>query len=829
MDKKYVSIVKGRNPLPRNKRLRQEGASVSSVGGSMVTIGGSGGSADGGHTHENLADLNKISVEDGYVLVDQTGDDGPTIEKVKAGWADEAGHAHEAYHATNADEANEAEHAVKADNATQWNGHKWSDWLDQPVRSVDAVKFDSVSSNDIRSVMKFVDGLLGSGYRMWADEDGITHLSVDKLTVRQTMTVLELLVEKMRSVGGALEVSAANGKIKSVDETDSYYRITFEQDNNFQRGDLIRCSTLSGSNIKSYWVEVLDASDTAAVVAKSSFSGVVPSVGDDCVLMGNTLYKDRQNLILISATEDGQPRIDVLNGVKSTSLDGCLRVRLGNLDGIHDDWFGEDNQPHGDGLYADNAYLKGTFLLETGEDVKTKFEVTEGKIESVADGIRQDFVNDKGYLSNASFTSGMDKWQTDNEAVFWLADGKWIWANYNVLSKQMSSAKVVTDNSRKVLRIRNKWIEQKNEQLLSKPEMTDLANGRKEAVPVYLSFFYRCSKAGKLTVGFESVDKTGFEEFESLHVEEDFEETSGYEQWTGYGMWNGTGDFRLSFTGEIYLYMLILTTDRVNALSYRYRTLFEQTENLVRICAAVYDKNAQALQETGLFVRPEGAGILTQDAEGNMAFIGTSVDEVDAEGHHHSRIKLGAENIQLEGLVTANDNFKILEDGSIEAKKGKFNGEISATSGSIGGFTIDSVLMWVQRNYIGNIYRMIRMGLDYSEENGALVDLALDIGQKEKYAIRAFGRSEAGAALFATINRSPTEPHLLNETYAAWLDGPVAMTDKIKVKTEDGMKEGITTDIAVRGASLYTGTTLHFVNGLLVGTEPWQDSNGPNE
>ena len=48
-------------------------------------------------------------------------------------------------------------------------------------------------------------------------------------------------------------------------------------------------------------------------------------------------------------------------------------------------------------------------------------------------------------------------------------------------------------------------------------------------------------------------------------------------------------------------------------------------------------------------------------------------------------IKLLAKKIIFEGLVTANENFKILEDGSIEAKKGKFSGHIEAESGSFKG------------------------------------------------------------------------------------------------------------------------------------------------
>lgn len=42
-----------------------------------------------------------------------------------------------------------------------------------------------------------------------------------------------------------------------------------------------------------------------------------------------------------------------------------------------------------------------------------------------------------------------------------------------------------------------------------------------------------------------------------------------------------------------------------------------------------------------------------------------------------------ADRIKLEGLVTANGNFKILEDGSIQAENGKFTGSANITGGSI--------------------------------------------------------------------------------------------------------------------------------------------------
>lgn len=603
----------------------------------------------------------------------------------------EADHSKEADHAVNADEskhAQEADHAKEADNADKWDYREFDDYLNQPVRKTDGVTFDSVTSDSIRSAGQFMDGLLGAGFQLWKGEDGRTYLTVDKLTVRQTMAVLELLIEKVRSVGGQICVSAANGRIKTVEESGEHYLITFEQENMFVQHDLVRCQTFTGKDMRSYWVEVTDVTETGIVVVKEEFEGVEPKEGDECVLMGNTVNTDRQNMVLISATEDGQPRVDVMDGVSGKTFDNALRARLGNLDGIKDDKFPADRQPRGNGLYADNAYMKGTFVLETGEDVKTRFEITEGKVQSAIDSVRNDFLSEKGYLNNPTFASGLEKWNSENETVFFLVGNRWIWANGAALSKKGDGASVVTDMGRKVVRIRNKYIRQKHENLRFVPTFPTNGEGKKEALPVYLSFFYRCAKSGTLKIGFENVDKTGFADFNSMEVSEEIAATDGYVQYTCSGLWNGTGDFKLEFDGDIYLYMLVLSTDKIEALTYKYKTLFEQSERLVKISAAVYDKDEQALQETGLMIQPEGTGIYIKDANGKLALIGVGVEETDAEGNKKTVIKLTADNIKLEGLVTANGYFKVKEDGSIEAVNGTFRGHVYAEGGAIGGFSI---------------------------------------------------------------------------------------------------------------------------------------------
>ncbi|MCM1658609.1 hypothetical protein, partial [Bacteroides thetaiotaomicron] len=610
---------------------------------------------------------------------------------------------------------------------------------------------------------KFVDGLFGEGWRLWM-EDALSHLTIDKLTVRQVMVVLELLIEKVRSVGGQLCVSAANGKIKTAVLEGGYWRITFEQENTFVAHDLMRCQTFSGGNLKSYWVEVAGVEGGSILVGEDEFGASLPESGDECVLMGNTENPLRQNLILISATEDGQPRVDVMDVVKAKNFTGCLRARLGNLDGISDDWFPSDNQPHGDGLYSDNAYLRGTFLLVTGEDIKTKFEIVEGKIVSSVTALRNDFATERGYLNNPAFDNGLMKWNTENETVFFLVGNRWIWANGNVLTRKGDSASVTEDDGRTVVRIRNKYILQKRENLKSIPSMPENDSGEKEAVPVFLTFFYRCAKAGTLRVEFVGVDKTGFANFNSMEVEEELSATDGYVQYTCSGLWNGTGDFKLSFTGDIYLYMLILSTDRVESLTHRYKTLFEQSERLVKISAAVFDKDENLLEETGLMVTSKYSGLYAIDGDGNLK----SLVGVGGDG-----VKIKGDNITLEGLVTANDNFKILEDGSIETRNAKIYGTVYAYEGKIGGFTIDSGrLYWKAGDYFGNDSRSLKLGVSQTDMEG-IVDVSFNAATQGRFGVKAVGSNLGGAAIYASSKSSGQSYPISANTYAGYFDGGV--------------------------------------------------------
>lgn len=613
-----------------------------------------------GHSHENMSLLNALSLFGKYLLVN--------AQKISAG------------------EADMATLAKKLDPTSK----DWGRILRKDRN--DATAYDLTVGGDLTvsgnlGKGDFVSGMDGTGWRLWMKNE-LANLELDSLTVRQTMRIFELLIDRVRSVNGQLVVSAANGKIAAVNDLGNQLLIAFEMGCDFEAGDFLRCQTFKSSRLKHYWVQVKETRTTEdgkvwAVLNKEDEGWLngTAEVGDECVLFGSD-KKERQGLIFISATDDGLPRIDILNGVKGRNLKNCLRTRLGALDGIRDDYFPAENQPHGYGLYSDNAYLKGDFILRTGVNINTLVSIVEGKVRSEIDSMRSDFIAGKGYLANSLFLDGLNKWQTENNTTFFTLGEKWIWANGNVFSWKGDSAVVGTDRGRTVMKIANKYIKQKNEDLTARPRFEKDKEGKIVPQPIYLTFYYRVVKQGTLTAGFVNQDLTTTQDnYEELKVKETLPATTDYLQYKASGQWNGTGDFQLSFTGEIYVYMLILTQREVDGLEYKYRTLFEQTDRLIQLTAGIYEKNAEALKalrESGLVIAPEGSGIFAKDANGKIGFIGVSVEEKDAEGNTKTVIKLSADDIKLEGLVTANGHFKITEEGSLEALNAKISGSFSA-------------------------------------------------------------------------------------------------------------------------------------------------------
>ena len=230
---------------------------------------------------------------------------------------------------------------------------------------------------DYISSERFISGLMGEGMKLYKAINGDWNLEIDNAVVRKAMTIFELIISKVRAVNGGLVISSANGRVKSVSETSgdpAYYVLGIEGDMMFVADDLVRCQVYTSGHVKYYWVPVASVNDDSILILKSVFpNGTVPAVGDDLVQMGNLTNPNRQGILYLTASEDGKPRISVLDGVNSTSLAGKSKVILGCLDGMTDTDFPADFQPSGYGLYAMNCFLKGIFILRNGKSIEQEF------------------------------------------------------------------------------------------------------------------------------------------------------------------------------------------------------------------------------------------------------------------------------------------------------------------------------------------------------------------------------------------------------------------------------------------------------------------------
>lgn len=690
---------------------------------------------------------------------------------------------------------------------------------------------------------RFVDGMFGEGWQIWIDKlTGLSNLTIDKITVRQTLVAMELLIEKVRSVGGQLVVSAANGKIKTVVRDGDNYRITFEQENTFATHDLMRCAVFTGTELRGYWVEVSEGDAEGITVPVREFGGTDPKEGDECVLMGNTENPLRQNLISISATEDGQPRVDVLDGVNAKNFNGSLRCRLGNLDGIKDSAFPSNNQPHGNGLYGDNVYLKGTFVLMTGEDILTRFEITEGKIQSAVEGLRSEVREEESFFDNTSFTDGMARWISGYKAAILTFGGKWILASNKLLSSsENGNVEVIKTGKVPYVRITNSYIMQKNGDFRTIPDFKEL-NGDGLRIPgyVYLSFHYKVVEAGHLHIEFVNADKTGFENFNMFAYDGDLP-VGGEKAFNHSGLWNGTGDFKLSFTGVIQVSLLVFSTDRTDALAYKYATFFDQSEKMIRIAAANFDKDGNVLEASSIITTAKynrlisvyfdengelrnKSGLVTTanfsklfaEGVGDNGLVKSADLKVyvkrDEFGDLVSGVTIRADQIELEGLVTANGYFKVLTDGSIETRNANISGIVKATSGKIGGFTIDSGrLVWKGYDYFGNDSRSLKLGVSEVSTEG-VVDVSFGAATTGRFGVKAVGRTANSAAIYGSSQSVQSYP-TGDTVWAGFFDGYIYADGYFTKSKKGNIKGGMNGAVRIDDSD----TWFVFVNGICVG------------
>lgn len=640
---------------------------------------------------------------------------------------------------------------------------------------------------DTLSSENFISGFPGgSGWALFWKEvmnaAGVTErkavMELDDVTIRGVMRVYEFVISQLVGENGT-RITSDMMRVHSINPATKTIYLDTEKGvlyNPFRAGDIVMVQQFSvnGHGGKQYEFEVVDAKVGALAdgenrldsVTYKNFVGDVSSVAARDVLtrVDSLTDSDRKGIIKQTSVEEGSPYLDVLYGMK-TDPDNAVRTRLGRLAGIITYCWG---QLKGYGLYSEHAYLTGDFRLRTGEDVRTKFEIVEGMLQSAMQGVINTMTEKDNYLTNATFQDDLTGWLRENDISIYDVNGQLLDLGINFYSEKNKVSDVVSFDGRFMLRVKRSYIKQLNKDI-TKPEKGSI---------LYLTIKYHCDAGGTLTAGFSG---------SAPYVSKAIEAADGFQVLEVSGEWSGSGDFLLQFTGDIYIERLTLTNHPLEDYQKVVSTKFEQTAEHISAVAEVVDKIDNTIKTAGWITTADGnklwATISTVDdlgnrltthessfhvtaqqinaivsrvdkAENDLGIIDrtiktagwittadgnklwATIDRVDVLGDrlttHESSfhvtaqqinaivsrvdtidgtisragwitsadgnrlwaskslenggtivsfinqsaedVAINAEHIRLEGLVTANEYFKVLEDGSIEANAGTFSG-----------------------------------------------------------------------------------------------------------------------------------------------------------
>ncbi len=225
--------------------------------------------------------------------------------------------------------------------------------------------------------------------------------------------------------------------------------------------------------------------------------------------------------------------------------------------------------------------IKGRFLTMAGEDILTMFTVIEGLIKSEISSVRDEINALNNYLNNASFAADMQYWTGSSNIRIFRVDGRLLYFNSNFYANKESFADIVSERAKNVLRLKNSYIEQVNSDFYRHPDF-ETFDELKRPRQFTISFKYLVKRPGTLAFHFKNENKEGFEEYTPISFSKDLYPSTEFKQMEITGKWNGTGDFHMSFTGDMYLYALTLTDDALADLREEFNMRFELTDKKIQ-------------------------------------------------------------------------------------------------------------------------------------------------------------------------------------------------------------------------------------------------------
>lgn len=551
---------------------------------------------------------------------------------------------------------------------------------DRPDEAGFLIKFLGGLFSDYIQSMNFSSGALGEGFVIKVDsKTGDSYLEVDHMLARKSATFIELLIQRLRQVGGQIILSPASMSCSKVEEYDTFYRCYFENTDGektivqeFVIGDQARSQTFNikpgvHENVSNtyYWRLVTSVGDNYIDLSKSDCDtgSAAPQAGDDIVQLGNRTDKTRQNAIVLAAYGNDTPSFRQYAGIDSYSLAGKEVTAF---------------SPNGN-------KVTGDFILKTGVNILTQFKILEDLIYSEISKALDEVQAKDNYLYNAAFASNTNGWETKNDVRFFTVNGKFLLVNGEFYSRKDAMAAIIRDGDRNVLRILSSGIKQSNADLANKPTYEEGEEPKK----FFISFRYRVVTAGTLTIGFPG---------QNLHFTERLEPGEEYAMKEYSGTWDGTGDFELKFTGDIYIHSLALTENAFEDLYTKLSSEIEQTAESIRLeVKELSESNNQRFSQ--IEQRADSIELSVTKIEEDVTQLGLDINGVTDELKLYVKkdglgseinvaldnISVVSKNIYFTGNISANGNVSIQADGTIKAIGGEFSGELKGATGEFNG------------------------------------------------------------------------------------------------------------------------------------------------
>ena len=546
-------------------------------------------------------------------------------------------------------------------------------------------------------------------------------LEIDSISVRNELKVYTFVVSQLlgendnRIFAGMMEVDhydPETGRIYLDTDGGRLY-------NPFREGDILMVQQFQGDPTlqndykmtKSYELKVVevavgDLSDGENRLDWLRFTNFVGNLSD--IAKRDTLCRvdnpdnsTRSGIMKITTVDEfGTPYMDVIRGMK-TDPENCVKVRVGNMNGLVTPYFG---RLEGDGIYVENLYARGQFMLDTGENVKTKFEIVEGRLSSEMSSVRYELSEKDNCLTNASFFADTVGWVLGNDVSLFTVKERFMAVNDSFYTEKDKVTGIVEVSSRKALYIKNSGVKQLNSYLKNKPDgQLEMPDGTKVWPSYYVSFMYMVKTAGMLTSGFSG---------QGLYVSKPLAITDTFVQEEFSGKWNGTGDFILNYTGEIYIYNVQMSTHPVEDLRLEMSTLFLQTDEKIGMYAQKIDTLNGTVTDMGVELDNTTSTLSlyvtkTDSINQTVTSLGLKLDGVDES------LTLYAKKTDVSGLKTEleaaikvnadNINLKVSKDSIISSiNQTAETIKINASRLNLNGFVTFSMFDLSTQNTIKN-------------------------------------------------------------------------------------------------------------------------------